>query len=193
MDVISNHIHDLKNICELLPQIGHSKIRQLDNPAEELIHAHRVSFTMNEYDTIIGILDGGIELPFLIKYVQDNNPNISYLKHSGYSEGHHSKVLEIDEKSSILELFELKEKLENKKILIIDDSIATGRTFKNIVNTISPWADKKNIHVTAVQYIEPKIFTYNLFNYGKDIDASIIPPTFLRDIPKSIKVKNVKF
>ncbi|MCK4729797.1 MAG: phosphoribosyltransferase [Candidatus Aenigmarchaeota archaeon] len=180
----------LKDICGLLPEECKSKIRQLDNPIEHLIHAHRINLSAQDYDTAVGILNGGLELPFTLSYVQDKTPEIAYLKYSGYSEGDHNGETKIDEKSSILELFELKEKIENKRIIILDDSISTGRTLNKIVGFLKPLVGDGEIEVSSTEYIGPKKgISQNMINYGRYIDAPIIPSTFKRNIWKSDIIK----
>ncbi len=180
----------LKDICETLPKNCKSKIRQLDNPVENLIHAHRINFSAQDYDTAIGILNGGLELPFALSYVQEKTPEIVYLKYSGYSEGDHKGKTKIDEKSSILELFELKEKMKNKRVLIMDDSISTGRTLNKIVGFLKPLVGDGIIEVSSTEYIGPKKeISQNMINYGRYIDTPIIPSTFKRNIWKSDIIK----
>lgn len=182
---LSDKLERLKDLCSLLPNNCKSKIRQLDNPAEELIHGYRVNFVSKDYDTVIGILDGGIELPFVMEYIQEKKPELAYLKYSGYSEGDHNKNIEINEKSSILELFELKEKIEDKNVLVVDDSISTGRTSKKIVGFLKPLMEEGKIEITSVEYLKPKNKEKHIIDFGRSIGAAVIPSTFTRDIWKS--------
>ncbi len=188
---LSNKLEKLKDICSLLPEKCESKIRQLDNPAEELIHCYRVKFASKDYDTVIGILDGSIELPFMIKYVQDKKPELAYLKYSGYSEGDHKKSRKINEKSSTLELFELKEKIEDKNVLIIDDSISTGRTLKKIIDFLKPLMEEGKLTATSVEYLKSKNKKRYIIAFERNIDAVIIPSTFTREIWKSDIERNL--
>mgnify|MGYP000274076407 CR=1 FL=1 len=184
---ISKNLERLKDACEVLPEKCRSKIRQLDNPAAELIHGYRVNFVSGEYDTVIGVLDSGIELPFIIGFIQNEiknkNPEIAYLKYSGYSEGAHIKNTKIDRESSVLEIYELKEKIKDKKVLIFDDSMYTGKTLRKIVNFLKE-TERTNVDATSVEFIEFKNMDKRIADLWKYIDE-IVPPTFLRETWKS--------
>ena len=193
-------IDTIRNCSKNLPETCESKIRQLDNPVELIIHCKRVNMLHPHFDTVIGVLDGGIELPMVMKYLQKVKPNITYLKYSGYSEGGHSKKAEkVDEKVSVMELLGIDRKLRDADVCILDDSIFTGRTFYRVVDALvgkgktkfSSQLKPRKLTVSAVETISHKDIGAQISQIGDFFevldrnDVDIIPPTFIRDVRKS--------
>lgn len=200
IDQLNSAVDELIGYSETLPKICESKIRQLDNPVELLIHCKRINLVHPHFDTVIGVLDGGIELPMAMRYVQNVAPNIAYLKYSGYSEGGHSKKLErVDEQVSAMELFGLDRKIRGADVAVLDDSIFTGRTFYRMVGALVGQSGRptnllpkpRKITVSAVEGISHRLFGAQISQIRDILDVlgsnnvTIVPPTFTRAVRKS--------
>lgn len=198
---LKSSIAVIKRHSSALPETCESKIRQLDNPVELIIHCKRINLMHPNFDTVIGILDGGIEIPMAMRYIQKEKPNIAYLKYSGYSEGGHSKKLErVDEQVSAMELFGLDRKIRDADVAVVDDSIFTGRTFYRIIDALAGKKGEsttdvlpkpKKLIVSAVECVTHRDIGAQLGQI-KDVfevlDANkvdLVPPTFIREVRKA--------
>ncbi len=101
-----------------------------------------------EYDTIVNILFGGIELGFALKSIsrilnKPINSEIVMVRYSLYDE--HDKRIHVP--------YVLEHKLpEGKKILIMDDSVGTGRTLRRTKHFFEYLGNEVDITATEISY-----------------------------------------
>lgn len=127
-----------KDLIERNKNKFYRKFREASHPYHNALLAKywsQENSINNYFDYILGIEYGGIELPFVLnafsRHYTGKIYEIGFLKYSSYSQKTDS---DLKSKSSFA--FE-EPKIENKRILLLDDNILTGRTLKLAINDIN--------------------------------------------------------
>lgn len=128
------------------------KYKEADVPIDNLLLISKLKRNLpdEEINVIIGIRFGGIELPYLIKHYIFPDAKIKHLKISKYS----STDSGVSEKSIQQFVEENKIYLRTRNVLIVDDSITTGRTAEAIISALRN--KTRNIYFSCVYHPEAK-------------------------------------
>lgn len=126
--------------------------REIDNFAENYIALYLNQEKNNQIDNfgVCGLSYGGVELPILYKIINKDINDILILKFNSQVSGYTNKQLIDLRKFNINKYGGLKgiEKIKNKKIVVLDDNILTGKSIQLVINSLYDYnLDVKNICV----------------------------------------------
>ncbi len=156
-DYLDKSMTRLKNNTELCSNLFR-KVRECNNPIKIINFAKYISEDYLPSNTVLlGLEYGGIELPFIINayrsYLGKNELPYLTTNLSSYSTNSSKSV---DRLNDSISPFINNVGLDNKNLLLLDDSVTTGRTIEQLIELLPP--DVENVFLGIVSFTNTNRF-----------------------------------
>lgn len=156
-DYLDKSMVTLKNNVDLCSNLFR-KVRECNNPAKIMNFAQRIAEDYLASNTIlIGLEYGGIELPFVVNayrsYLGKNELQYLTVNMSSYST---NSSKSIDRLADSVSPFANRIAFKNNNVLLLDDSVTTGRTVERLINLLP--METEDVYLGVVSFTNTNRF-----------------------------------